>query len=75
MTTYVRGRRVPGLCDRCGFRYLLKDLKSETIAGVSNTLLVCQTCWDADHPQNFLGKIKVNDPQTVRDPRPDNEVT
>ena len=38
-------------------------------------LLVCQECWDADHPQNHLGREPVNDPQALRNPRPDSGLT
>jgi hypothetical protein len=34
-------------------------------------LLVCEECWDPDHPQNHLGREPVNDPQALRNPRPD----
>lgn len=71
MSSYVRGKRVPGICDRCGMQYLLKTLKSEFIRGSRVGNRVCESCWDADHPQNFQGKVKVYDPQSVRDPRPE----
>ena len=32
---------------------------------------VCKACWDPDHPQLQLGLYPVNDPQGVREPRPD----
>ena len=32
---------------------------------------VCKQCWDPDHPQLQLGMYPVDDPQGVRDPRPD----
>jgi hypothetical protein len=32
---------------------------------------VCQSCWDPDQPQLSLGLYPVNDPQAVREPRPD----
>jgi hypothetical protein len=32
---------------------------------------VCPTCWDPDQPQLSLGLYPVNDPQAVREPRPD----
>lgn len=67
---YVSGRRVPGICDRCGFRYLLSRLRYETVAGVKGGSRVCPACWDADHPQNFAGKRVVVDAQAVRDSRP-----
>ena len=28
--------------------------------------------WEPDHPQNKLGEVIVNDPQAIRNPRPDN---
>jgi hypothetical protein len=34
-------------------------------------LLVCQQCWDPDHPQLMLGTFPVDDPQAVRNPRTD----
>lgn len=67
---YVVGRLVPGICDRCGFRYLLSQLKYETVAGVKGGSRVCPSCWDADHPQNFSGRSVAVDAQAVRDPRP-----
>jgi hypothetical protein len=32
---------------------------------------VCKSCWDPDQPQLQLGLYPVNDPQAVREPRPD----
>jgi hypothetical protein len=29
---------------------------------------------DPDHPQNFVGRLRVTDPQSLRDPRPDNSL-
>ena len=34
-------------------------------------MLVCPTCWDPDQPQLQLGMYPVDDPQGLRDPRPD----
>jgi hypothetical protein len=34
-------------------------------------LKVCSECWDPDHPQLQLGMYPVDDPQAVRQPRPD----
>jgi hypothetical protein len=34
-------------------------------------ILVCPECWEEDHPQLQLGMYPVNDPQAVRNPRPD----
>jgi hypothetical protein len=32
---------------------------------------VCPSCWEPDQPQLSLGLYPVNDPQAVRNPRPD----
>ncbi len=34
-------------------------------------ILVCPTCWEPDQPQLQLGMYPVDDPQAVRNPRPD----
>ena len=62
-------------CDRCGFRYKLKELKSLTIKTKNVNILVCPNCWEPDQPQLQLGMYPVNDPQAVRNPRPDNTYT
>ena len=59
-------------CDRCGFRYKLKDLKKLIIKTKQVTIKVCTTCWEPDQPQLRLGMYPVDDPQAVREPRPDN---
>tara|TARA_R110000744_G_scaffold78090_1_gene154075 strand:+ start:127 stop:1005 length:879 start_codon:yes stop_codon:yes gene_type:complete len=67
---YAKGSRAFGFCDRCGFRYNLKELRTETVNLSSTNLRVCPVCWDPDQPQNMLGRIPVDDPQALRDPRP-----
>ena len=59
-------------CDRCGFRYKLKELKKLTIKTKQVSIKVCKTCWEQDQPQLQLGMYPVDDPQAVREPRPDN---
>lgn len=68
---FARGKNAFGFCDRCNFRAKLSALRGETVAGVPNNLLVCSKCWDADHPQNWQGRYPVDDPQALRNPRPD----
>lgn len=68
---YANGAKAAAICDRCGFRYALGKLKSETIRGRKTSFLVCPECWSPDHPQNFQGMVPVNDPQALRNPRPD----
>jgi hypothetical protein len=68
---FAAGKKAHGFCDRCGFRSALSAMKTETVAGKQNNLLVCPTCWDSDHPQNFQGRYPVSDPQALQNPRPD----
>ena len=35
-------------------------------------MLVCKECWEPDQPQLQLGMYPVDDPQALRNPRPDN---
>jgi hypothetical protein len=58
-------------CDRCGFRFKLKILKRLVIKTKQIDMLVCPTCWEPDQPQLQLGMYPVDDPQGVRNPRPD----
>ena len=58
-------------CDRCGQRFRLTQLRTEIIKTKRYNLLVCSECWDPDHPQLQLGMYPVDDPQAVRNPRPD----
>ena len=68
---FAVGKRAIAECDRCGFRYKLKQLKKLVINEQEVDLKVCPTCWEPDHPQNLLGKYPVRDPQAIREPRPD----
>jgi len=68
---FSSGKNSIAECDRCGFRYKLTNLKKEVIKTKVYNLLVCPTCWDPDQPQLQLGMFPVDDPQGVRDPRPD----
>ena len=58
-------------CDRCGFRYKLKQLRMEVVKTKTYQLKVCPECWTPDQPQLQLGMYPVDDPQAVRQPRPD----
>ena len=60
-----------GMCDRCGCRARLLSLRTETTMGRQNNIRTCETCWDQEHPQNFLPKFVQNDPQALRFARPD----
>ena len=68
---YASGKNSIAECDRCAFRYQLKVLKTLTIKTKNVKIKVCPTCWEPDQPQLSLGLYPVNDPQAVREPRPD----
>ncbi len=68
---YAYGKRAFGFCDRCGQRYMLKELRKQVLKTKLYNIKVCQSCWDPDQPQLSLGLYPVNDPQAVREPRPD----
>jgi hypothetical protein len=68
---FASGKHAIAECDRCGFRFKLTVLKTEIIKLKKYDLLVCPQCWDPDHPQLQLGMFPVDDPQALRNPRPD----
>jgi hypothetical protein len=68
---YSSGKNAIAQCDRCNFRYKLKQLKRLVIKTKNVNILVCPECWEPDQPQLSLGLYPVNDPQAVRNPRPD----
>ena len=68
---FASGKWAISQCDRCGFRYKLKQLKSIVIKTKNVNLLVCPECWEQDQPQLQLGMYPVDDPQALRNPRPD----
>lgn len=68
---FASGKFAIAECDRCAQRYLLKQLRIQTVKTRPYKIKVCPTCWDPDHPQLQLGMYPVDDPQAVREPRPD----
>lgn len=68
---FASGKYAIAECDRCGQRYKLSELRKEVIKTKLFQIKVCPTCWDPDQPQLSLGLYPVNDPQAVREPRPD----
>jgi NAD-dependent SIR2 family protein deacetylase len=68
---FSSGKYAIAECDRCGQRYKLKQLRKLIVKQQIYNIKVCPTCWDPDQPQLSLGLYPVNDPQAVRDPRPD----
>ena len=68
---FASGKYAIAECDRCSFRYKLKELRTEIVKTRPYKIKVCRSCWNPDQPQLQLGMYPVNDPQAVRDPRPD----
>ena len=68
---YASGKYTIAECDRCAQRYMLKDLRTQVVKTKKYNIKVCKSCWDPDQPQLQLGLYPVNDPQAVREPRPD----
>ena len=68
---FASGKYSIAECDRCGQRYMLKELKKQVLKTKLYNIKVCSSCWDPDQPQLQLGMYPVNDPQAVREPRPD----
>jgi hypothetical protein len=68
---FASGKHAIAECDRCSQRYKLKELKTQIVKTKPYQIKVCPSCWDPDQPQLQLGMYPVNDPQAVREPRPD----
>jgi hypothetical protein len=68
---YASGKNSIAECDRCGQRFKLKILRKLTIKTKQVSIKVCPECYEPDQPQLQLGMYPVNDPQAVREPRPD----
>lgn len=68
---YASTKHALGICDVCGFQYKLKELRTTVVKGRDTNIKACKTCWDPDQPQLSLGEFRIDDPQALRDPRPD----
>jgi hypothetical protein len=70
-TKFASGKNAISQCDRCDQRYKLSELRTQTVKTKPFKIKVCKSCWDPDQPQLQLGMYPVNDPQAIREPRPD----
>lgn len=68
---FARGTWAYGNCDRCAQRWPLNELKFEVRNQVLTKTRTCPDCFDPDHPQNRLGRLKIRDPQALIDARPE----
>lgn len=68
---FASSQKALAICDVCGFQYKLRELKELIVKGRNSNTKACPECWNPDHPQLHLGEYPVDDPQALRDPRPD----
>jgi len=68
---FASNKKAIGVCDRCGFGFRLRTLRTLIVKTKPVNVLVCRECWDPDHPQLQLGMYPVDDPQALRNPRRD----
>ena len=71
MSRFASGKKSLAICDICGFQYKLRELRDLIIKGRNSNLMACPECWNPDQPQLSLGSFPVDDPQAIRNPRPD----
>ena len=69
---FASAQKALGICDVCGFQYPLRRMRSLIVKNRDTNVKACPECWNPDNPQNELGRYPVDDPQALRDPRPDN---
>tara|TARA_R100000935_G_C2816482_1_gene157572 strand:+ start:703 stop:1065 length:363 start_codon:yes stop_codon:yes gene_type:complete len=70
-TAFASDKKAIAMCDVCGFQFKLKTLKSLMVKGRDTQIKACSECWNPGQPQLKLGDFPVNDPQAIRNPRPD----
>lgn len=68
---FATSKKAIAECDICGFRYKLKQLKELIVKDTPTQIMACMECWNPSHPQLKLGTFPVEDPQAIRNPRPD----
>jgi len=68
---FASGQQALAICDVCGFQYRLRELRNLVQRGNVTEIKACPECWNPDQPQNRLGEFPVDDPQALRNPRPD----
>ncbi len=68
---YTTNKNTIADCDVCGFQFKLKKLKDLYVRKTNTHIKACPECWNPDQPQLSLGEFPVDDPQAIRNPRPD----
>lgn len=62
---FANGKNALGICDRCGFRFKLLQLKKEWTG-----FKVCPQCFEPKHPQ-LEPKRHIGEAIALREPRPE----
>ena len=62
---YASGKFAIALCDQCGQRFKLNELRKEWTG-----FKVCTECYEPKHPQ-LEPKRNINEPQALHQPRPE----
>ena len=73
-TRFASAKKALGVCDICGFTYRLRELKNLIVKNRDTNMKACPECWNPDQPQLMLGSFPVDDPQALRNPRPEQNV-
>jgi len=69
---YSSGKYAHGFCDRCGQRVdHLNSMRQLVINLLPTSIRVCDECCEPDQPQLQLGRVQADDPQALRNARPD----
>lgn len=71
MAKFASGKEALAICDRCGQRYDYNELREEVHNGKKTGFWTCPTCFEPDHPQNFVRLLKVDENPALKRPRPD----
>jgi hypothetical protein len=67
---FSSGKNAWGECDVCGQTFRLHALRALTVNGTQTNTLACPPCWNEDHPQYFVNRLDMTDPQALLNPRP-----
>lgn len=71
MVAFASGRHAKAICDNCGRTLPYVELRKQVVAQRPTGLLVCEDCFDIDHPQLMLGRFRIEDPISLKNARPD----
>ena len=74
MAKFASAKYALGICDRSGFTYPLRELLPQIVDGIDTGLRVHWSVLDPDQPQLHLNEVRVDDPQAIRNARPDNNL-